>query len=81
MPDYSNLSTKLTPGEYTWIAILTRRPKGYGKQPSHDCSGTYTPPPGATVGSFQEGIKTWYAQNHGIPAEEVLLVRISLAKK
>ena len=82
MPDYNNLTTKLTPGQYKWSATLTRRRPGqYGLQRSHDCTGNYTPPPGATVASFQDGIKHWYAQKYDIPVDEVYLVRCTLTKK
>lgn len=81
MTDCSNPTTPLTAGQYAWSVTLVRRPQGYGLQPSHDCTGSYTPPPGATVGTFLDGIKTWYARQHNIPVEEVILVRCSLTEK
>ncbi|MFC8273768.1 hypothetical protein ACFUJR_14845 [Streptomyces sp. NPDC057271] len=81
MPDYSNPATPLTANKYAWSATLVRRPQGYGPQPSHDLTGSYTPQPGATVGSLLAGVRAMYAQTHSIPAEDVLLVRYSLREK
>jgi hypothetical protein len=81
-PDYSNPATPLTATQYAWSVTLThRRPQQYGLQPSRDCTGSYTPPPGVTVGTFLTGIKTWYAQQHNIPVDEVYLVRCELREK
>lgn len=80
--DYSDPATPLASGQYAWsVTLVRRRPHQYGLQPSHDCTGSYTPPPGATVGTFLEGIKTWYAREHGIPLDEVMLVQHSLTEK
>ncbi|MEU0665747.1 hypothetical protein ABZ508_26675 [Streptomyces lavendulocolor] len=81
-PDYSDPATPLTAPQYAWSATLAhRRPEQYGLQPSQDCTGSYTPPPGVTVGTFLTGIKTWYAQQHDIPVDEVYLVRCELREK
>lgn len=81
MPDYSDLTTPLTASQYAWSATLTRGPVQHGSNPSHDCTGSYTTQPDATVGTLLTGIKTWYARKYDVPVEVVVLVRYSLREK
>lgn len=82
MPDYTNPATPLTAPEYAWKATLAhRRPGQYGLRPGDDCTGSYTPPPGVTVGTFLTGIKTWYARERGLDVDAVYLVRYELREK
>jgi hypothetical protein len=78
MADYGNRNTRLTASRYAWSATLTRGPLRLGSNPSHDCSGTYTAQPNATVGDLLNGITTWYAQTYNVPVKDVVLVRHSL---
>lgn len=81
MADYSNPNTQLTASRYAWDVTFTRGPLRHGKNPSQDCTGTYTTQPGATVGSLLAGLTAWYAQSNGIPVADVTLVRYSLREK
>lgn len=81
MTDYSSPSTPLTAARYAWAVTFTRGQLRSGKNPSQDCTGTYTTQPGATVGSLLAGLTAWYAQSNGIPAADVTLVRYSLREK
>lgn len=81
MPDYSNQNTRLTAARYAWSATLTRGPLTHGNNPSHDCTGTYTAQPNATVRDVLAGIKAWYAKSYAVPIESVVLVRYSLREK
>ncbi|MFI5649937.1 hypothetical protein ACIA71_01790 [Streptomyces anulatus] len=80
-PDFSNPATPIPEGEYAWSATLTLGPAKAGSNPAKDRTGSYTPPPGATVGQLLEGLRTLHAQECGIPIEDVVLVRYSLSKK
>lgn len=80
-PDFSNPTTPIPEGEYAWSATLTLGPTKTGSNPAKDRTGSYTPPPGATVGQLLEGLRTLHAQECGIPIEDVVLVRYSLNKK
>ncbi|MFJ3507816.1 hypothetical protein [Streptomyces luteogriseus] len=80
--DYNRLTTPLPTGrQYAYSVTLAHHTGGYGLRPSHDVTGTYTPPEGATVATFHTGIKAWYAQQHRVPVDEVLLVRCELTEK
>lgn len=80
-PDFSNPTTPIPEGEYAWSATLTLGPAQPGSNPAKDRTGSYTPPPGATVGQLLDGLRTLHAQECGIPVEDVVLVRYSLNKK
>lgn len=79
-PDFSNPNTPLS-GDYAWSATLTVGPAKTGLVPAKDRTGSYTPPPGATVGQLLDGLRTLHAKECGIPIEDVVLVRYSLIKK
>lgn len=79
--DFSNPATLLTASQYAWSATLARGPLRSGANDSHDCTGSYTPPPGATVGDLLAGIRTWYADTYRVPVADVVLVRLSLREK
>ncbi|MEU4154769.1 hypothetical protein [Streptomyces antimycoticus] len=81
MPDYSNPNTKLTGSRYVWSATLTSRPLRSGSNPAQDRTGNYSPPPGATVGTLLDGIRTLHARENSIPVESVVLVRYTLREK
>lgn len=81
MADYSNPNTPLTASRYAWSATLTNGPLRNGANPSKDRTGSYTPPPGATVGTLLDGIRTLHARECGIPVENAALVRYSLREK
>lgn len=81
MADYSNPTTPLTASRYAWSATLTCGPLHNGSNPAKDRTGSYTPPPGATVGTLLDGIRALHAQDCGIPVEDVVLVRCSLREK
>ncbi|MYR84070.1 hypothetical protein GTY41_03705 [Streptomyces sp. SID685] len=81
MTDYSNPTTKLTARAYAYSVTLTRGPLKHGNNPSQDSTGSYSPPPGATVGTFLDGIKTWYSRQYSVPLQDVVLVRYSLREK
>ncbi|MFE7398830.1 hypothetical protein [Streptomyces sp. NPDC057557] len=80
-PDFSDPTTPIPDGEYAWSATLTLGPAKVGSVPAKDRTGSYTPPPGATVGQLLEGLRTLHARECGIPIEDVVLVRYSLNKK
>ncbi|MGH3584866.1 MAG: hypothetical protein ACRDQ0_00950 [Pseudonocardia sp.] len=80
-PDFSNPDTPIPDGEYAWSATLTLGPAKPGSNPAKDRTGSYTPPPGATVGQLLNGLRTLHAKECGIPIEDVVLVRYSLNKK
>lgn len=82
MTDYSNPSTPLTAREYAWSATLTCGPAQYGSSvPAKDRTGSYSPPPGATVGRLREGVVDMHARECGIPATDVVVVRFGLREK
>ena len=81
MADYSDPNTPLTAAGYAWSATLARGPLQRGANDSHDCTGSYTTQPGATVGDLRAGITGWYAQTYGVPVEAVVIVRLSLREK
>ncbi|GAA1065226.1 hypothetical protein [Streptomyces asiaticus] len=81
MTNYSNPDTPLTASRYGWKATIVRGPLSYGQNPSQECAGTCTPRPGATVGSLLAWIKSWYAQQNGIPVADVTIVSYSLSEK
>ena len=81
MPDYSNQSTPLTANKYAWSVTLTLGPARPGSNPAKDRTGSYTPPPGATVGTLLDGIRNLHAQECGVPVQDVVLVRYSLKEK
>jgi hypothetical protein len=78
MPDYSNPNTPLTARSYAWSATLTLGPAAYGSNPAQDRTGSYSPPPGATVGTLLDGIRALHAKENGIAASDVTLVRYTL---
>ncbi|WP_328903270.1 hypothetical protein OHR86_28115 [Streptomyces sp. NBC_00441] len=79
--DFSNPNTPLSGGDYAWSATLTVGPAKPGLVAAKDRTGSYTPPPGATVGQLLDGLCTLHAKECGIPIEDVVLVRYSLIKK
>jgi hypothetical protein len=81
MADYSNPNTRLTARSYAWSATLTCGPVHYGSNAAKDRTGSYTPPPGATVGTLLEGIRDLHARECGMPVADVFLVRYSLREK
>lgn len=81
MADYSNPNTPLTARQYAWSATLTQGPLRHGANPAKDRTGSYTPPPGATVKTLLDGIRTLHAQECGIPVGDVVLVCYSLREK
>ncbi|MFE9736116.1 hypothetical protein ACFYO9_37320 [Streptomyces sp. NPDC005863] len=81
MVDYSDPNTLLPAGTYTWSATLTLGPARHGSNPAQDRTGSYSPPPGATVGTLLDGIRTLHAEANQIPASDVILVRYSLREK
>ncbi|WP_330172992.1 hypothetical protein OG875_04935 [Streptomyces sp. NBC_01498] len=81
MPDYSNPSTPLTGRKYTWSVTLTLGPARPGSNPATDRTGSYAPPPGATVGTLLDGIRNLHARECGVPVKDVVLVRYSLSEK
>ncbi|MEH0627881.1 hypothetical protein [Streptomyces stelliscabiei] len=81
MADYSNPNTRLTAGRYAWNATLTNSPVKHGRNASKDRTGSYTPPPGATVGTLLDGIRTLHARECNVPVSDVVLVRYSLTEK
>jgi hypothetical protein len=81
MPDYSNLNTPLTANRYAWSATLTCGPLRNGANPAKDRTGSYSPPPGATVETLLDGIRTVHARECGVPVADVTLVRFSLREK
>ena len=81
MTDYSNPSTPLTASSYAWSATLMCGPVRGGANPSKDRAGNYTPPPGATVGTLLDGIRTVHAREVGIPIGDATLVRYSIREK
>ncbi|MBP5884524.1 hypothetical protein QBA57_21400 [Streptomyces scabiei] len=80
MADYSNPNTRLTAGRYAWTATLTQSPLKHGSNAAKDRTGRYTPPPGATVKTLLNGIRTLHAQECGAPVANVVLVRYSLTE-
>ncbi|MCX5145113.1 hypothetical protein [Streptomyces sp. NBC_00338] len=80
-PDFSNPNTPLDAGEYAWSATLTLGPAKAGLVPAKDRTGSYTPPPGASVGQLLDGLRALHAKECGIPVADVVLVRYSLIKK
>lgn len=82
MPDYSNPFTPLTARSYAWSATLTCGPARPGASvPAKDRTGSYTPPPGATVGRLREGVIDMHARECGIPVTDVVVVRFELREK
>lgn len=81
MADYSNPNTRLTASKYAWSITLTSRPLKHGKNPSTDRTGAYTPPPGATVSTLLDGLRTLHARECGVPVQDVVVVRFSLREK
>lgn len=81
MTKYSDPNTPLTAKKYAWSATLTCGPLQYGSNAAKDRTGSYTPPPGATVGTLLAAIRAFHAQESGVPAESVVLVRYSLREK
>ena len=60
---------------------ITLGPAKAGSNPAKDRTGSYTPPPGATVGQLLDGLRNIHAKECGIPVDDVVLVRYSLRKK
>ncbi|MEV8398842.1 hypothetical protein [Streptomyces niveus] len=81
MPDYRNQNTRLTAKKYAWSVTLMIGPATPGSHPAKDRTGSYTPPPGATVGTLLDGLRTLHAQECGVPVKDVVLVRYSLREK
>ncbi|MFM9703615.1 hypothetical protein [Streptomyces galilaeus] len=81
MSDYSNPNTRLTARSYAWSATLTCSPVKRGANGAQDRTGSYSPPPGATVATLLDGIRTLHAQENSIPIQNVVLVRYSLREK
>lgn len=81
MPDYSNQNTPLTANRYAWSATAVRGPAQRGSNASTDITGSYTAPPGATVGTLLDGIRGTFAKEWRVPTAEVVLVRYSLREK
>jgi hypothetical protein len=81
MADYSNPSTPLTASSYAWSATLMCGPVRSGANPSKDRTGSYTPPPGATVGTLLDGIRAIHAREGGVPVGDTVLVRYSIREK
>ncbi|UJV41609.1 hypothetical protein [Streptomyces sp. AMCC400023] len=81
MADYSNPNTPLTAARYAWTATLTHRPVQHGRNAAKDRTGSYTPPPAATVATLLDGIRTLHAREAGVPVSDVVLVRYSLTEK
>lgn len=79
--DFSDPTTPIPTGEYAWSATLTLGPAKAGSVPAKDRTGSYTPPPGATVGQLLDGLRRLHAKECGIPIEDVVLVRYSLREK
>ena len=79
--DFNDPTTPLPEGEYAWSATLTLGPAKAGSNPAKDRTGSYTPPPGATVGQLLDGLRNIHAKECGIPVDDVVLVRYSLRKK
>lgn len=81
MADYTNPKTRLTASKYAWSVTLSNGPLKNGKNPATDRTGVYTPPPGATVGTLLDGLRTLHARECGIPVSDVVIVRYSLREK
>lgn len=80
MADYNNPNTRLTAARYAWTATLTNGPVKEGRNAAKDRTGSYSPPPGATVGTLLDGIRTLHAREAGVPVSAVVLVRYSLTE-
>ena len=81
MADYNNQNTRLTAPRYAWSATIAHRPLNIGRNPSKDCTGTYTTQPDATVADVLNGITAWYSRTHQVPADNVAIIRYSLKPK
>lgn len=80
MPDYSNPNTPLTANKYAWSATAVR-PTGHGSTLSQQIDGSYTPPPGATVGILLTAIRGVFAKEWSTPAANVTIASYSLREK
>jgi hypothetical protein len=80
MPDYSNPSTRLTAKKYAW-SVTAARPPQNGAVETQQIDGSYTPPPGATVGILLDGIRHTFAKEWGAPVSDVTIVSYSLREK
>lgn len=77
MADYSNPNTRLTASKYAWSATAARPPKN-GTVETQQIDGSYTPPPGATVGTLRDGLRHMFAEKWGVPVSDVTIVSYSL---
>ncbi|WP_255951564.1 hypothetical protein [Streptomyces odontomachi] len=80
MSDYANPKTPLTASGYAWSATAVR-PTGHGSNLSQQIDGSYTPPPGATVGVLLTAIRGVFAKEWGMPATSVTIAKYSLREK
>ncbi|MFI5992471.1 hypothetical protein ACIBAC_11540 [Streptomyces sp. NPDC051362] len=80
MPDYSNPSTPLTARNYAWSATAARPPRN-GAVETQKIDGSYSPPPGATVGTLRDGLRHTFAAQWGVPVSDVTIVSYTIREK
>ena len=78
--DYSNPDTPLSASQYAWSATAARPPQN-GAVETQQIDGSYTPPPGATVGILRDGLRRMFAEKWGVPVSDVTIVSYSLREK
>lgn len=79
-PDYGNPDTPLAASQYAWSATAARPPQN-GTVTTQRIDGSYTPPPGATVGVLRDGLQRMFAKKWGVPVSDVTLISYSLREK